>query len=168
VKTIGLSQATDKLYHIMLYTPPSSRLELTTTVVIDTDCIGSCKSIYHAITATTAPYINMQQFSVRKFKNTKSLVKQVIILKVTSWDHLIAHILCLSFRETPPPPSSLHKCPTELFIKRFILEYLSKLSFNQPTRSIISSLFSLSEPAKITGQQGGVSPSSIFKPPRYI
>jgi hypothetical protein len=143
------------------------RFELTTSVVIGNDCIGNCISNYHTITDTTAPYINMQQFSVRKFKNIKSSVKQVIMLKVTSWDHLIAHILWLSYRETPPPPSSLHKCSTELFIKRLILEYLSKLSFNQPTRSIISSLFSLSEPAKFIGQQGGVSRSSIFKPPRY-
>jgi hypothetical protein len=29
--------------------------ELTTSVVIDTDCIGSCKSNLHAITSTTAP-----------------------------------------------------------------------------------------------------------------
>jgi hypothetical protein len=29
--------------------------ELTTSVVIDTDCIGSCKSNFHAITSTTAP-----------------------------------------------------------------------------------------------------------------
>ena len=37
-------EKTDKLYHIMLYTSPWSRIELTTSVVIDTDCIGSCKS----------------------------------------------------------------------------------------------------------------------------
>jgi hypothetical protein len=43
-KTTDLSQVTDKLYHIMLYTSPWSRFELTTSVVIDTDCIGSCKS----------------------------------------------------------------------------------------------------------------------------
>jgi hypothetical protein len=36
-----LSQVTDKLYHIMLYTSPWSRFELTTSVVIGTDCIGS-------------------------------------------------------------------------------------------------------------------------------
>jgi hypothetical protein len=30
-------------------------LELTASVVIDNDCIGSCKSNYHPITATTAP-----------------------------------------------------------------------------------------------------------------
>jgi hypothetical protein len=55
-------------YHIMLCTSPWARFELTTSVVIGTDCIGSCKSNYHTITVTTAPYINMQQFSVRKFK----------------------------------------------------------------------------------------------------
>jgi hypothetical protein len=48
------SQVTDKLYH-MLYTSPCSRLELTTSVVIGTDCIGSGKSNYHTIIATTAP-----------------------------------------------------------------------------------------------------------------
>jgi len=34
---------TDKLYHIMLYTSPWPRFELTTSVVIGTDCIGSYK-----------------------------------------------------------------------------------------------------------------------------
>ena len=42
-KTTDLSQVTDKLYHIMLYTSPWSRFELTTSVVIGTDCTGSCK-----------------------------------------------------------------------------------------------------------------------------
>jgi hypothetical protein len=49
-KTTDLSQVTDKLYHIMLYTSPWSRFELTTSVAIGTDCIGSCKSNYHTIT----------------------------------------------------------------------------------------------------------------------
>ena len=40
-KTTDLSQVTDKLYHIMLYTLPWSTLELTTSVVISTDCIGT-------------------------------------------------------------------------------------------------------------------------------
>ena len=53
-KTTDLSQVTDKLDHIMLYTSPWSRFELTTSVVIGTDCIGRCKSNYHTITATTA------------------------------------------------------------------------------------------------------------------
>ena len=50
-----LSQVTDKLYHIMLYTSPWSRFELKTSVVIGTDCTGSCKSNYHTITTTTTP-----------------------------------------------------------------------------------------------------------------
>ena len=48
-KTTDLSQVTDKLYHMMLYTSPWSRFELRTSVVIGTDCIGSCKSKYHTI-----------------------------------------------------------------------------------------------------------------------
>ena len=38
-----------KLYHKMLYTSPWSRFELTTPVVIGTDCIGSWKSNYHTV-----------------------------------------------------------------------------------------------------------------------
>ena len=59
-KTTDLSQVTDKLYHIMLYTSSWSRFELTTSVVIGTDCIGSCKSNYHTIMATTDPQIVMK------------------------------------------------------------------------------------------------------------
>ena len=54
-KTTDLSEVTEKLYHIMLYTSPWSRIELTESVEIGTDCIGTCKSNYHTITATTSP-----------------------------------------------------------------------------------------------------------------
>ena len=56
-KTNDLSQVTDKLYHMMLYTSPRSKSELTPSVVISTDCIGNCKSNYHTITITTAPWV---------------------------------------------------------------------------------------------------------------
>ena len=54
-KTTDPLQVTDKLYHIILYTLPWSRFELTTSVAKDTDCIGNCKPNYHAIMAMMAP-----------------------------------------------------------------------------------------------------------------
>ena len=45
-KTTDLSQVTDRLYHIMLYTLPWLRFKFTASVVIGTECIGNCKSNY--------------------------------------------------------------------------------------------------------------------------
>jgi hypothetical protein len=85
-KTTDLSQVTDKLYHIMLYTSPWSRFDLTTLVVIGTDCIGSCLSNYHTITATMAPLfifkitsryarIPFFPFSSKHFTNYKRIIR---------------------------------------------------------------------------------------------
>jgi hypothetical protein len=48
-----------KLYHLLLYRVHLAwaGFELTTSVVIGTDCIGSYKSNYHTITTTTAPML---------------------------------------------------------------------------------------------------------------
>jgi hypothetical protein len=64
-KTTDLSQVPDKFYHIMLYTSPWSRFELTTSLVIGTDCIGSCKSNYHTNTATKAPGFITKYIDIR-------------------------------------------------------------------------------------------------------
>ena len=46
-KSNDLPQITDKLHHIEFYRVQLAGFELTTVVVIGTDCIGGCKYNYH-------------------------------------------------------------------------------------------------------------------------
>jgi hypothetical protein len=55
IKFVSDLRQVEGFLRIMLYTSPWSRFELTTSVVIGTDWLGSCKSKYHTITATTTP-----------------------------------------------------------------------------------------------------------------
>jgi hypothetical protein len=64
-------------YHIILYeyTLPSARFELTTLMVIGTDCTGSCKSNYHMIMTTTASQKNSKKMV--PYKTYKVFVDKV-------------------------------------------------------------------------------------------
>ena len=74
-KTTDLSQVTDKLYHIMLYTSPWSRFELTTSLVIgtDSDCIQYTPSVSTIkLSGPTYSSQNVRQMS-DKFESQHSL-----------------------------------------------------------------------------------------------
>jgi hypothetical protein len=64
-KTTNLQEVTDKLYQIMLCTSPWAGFELTTSVVIGTDCIGCYKSNYRMIKATTAQSIYLNNVETK-------------------------------------------------------------------------------------------------------
>jgi hypothetical protein len=97
-KTTDLSQDTDKLYHIMLYTSSWSRFEFTTSVMIGTDCTGSCKSIFHMITATMAPSIRV----VILFICEKHFHDRIIYLWTEDWVHKTSLTMSL-FIKVPVP-----------------------------------------------------------------
>ena len=82
-----LLQITDKLYHIMLYTSPWSRFELTTSVVIGIDCAGSCKSNSHMITGTMAPYLSTKQEALKTVRTVYIEVRiiHIYVCWVIKW-----------------------------------------------------------------------------------
>ena len=65
-KTTELPQVTEKLYHIMLYeyTSPWTGFELTTVLMIGTNCKSNCN--YHTIMTTTVPNVWRYQRDKKK------------------------------------------------------------------------------------------------------
>ena len=109
----------DKFYHIMLYTSPWSRFELTTSVVIGTDCIGSCKSNYHTITATTAPVVRiyLTRPSIKiVFLYWKS--RMTITARQRFETNMRAHIFFSEVRNVIEPMNIILKSHTVLFFDR--------------------------------------------------
>jgi hypothetical protein len=83
-KTTDLSQVTDKRYYIMLHTSFWSRFKFTNSVVMGTDCIGSCKSNNNTIMATTTPS-SLLKLPFRETYLSKSFVCTCYVFSVKNY-----------------------------------------------------------------------------------
>ena len=72
-----------QIYHILLYRVDLDwpGFELTTLMVIDTDCIDSCKSNYHMITTTMVPSVQRTVLTRHNNKSEKSAWCSRFVLK---------------------------------------------------------------------------------------
>ena len=83
-------------YHCIDYTSPWMGFEITTLVVIDTDCTVSCKSNYHMITTMTTR--TCKEICVWKKTNCITETRRVITcqLCLVSFVKLLYSVLCLN------------------------------------------------------------------------
>jgi hypothetical protein len=74
-----------QIYHIIFYRVDLAcmGLELTTLVVIGTDCTGSCKSNYHTITTMMVPHIWADKQFIYCLTNLRNIL--ILFLTVKEW-----------------------------------------------------------------------------------
>jgi hypothetical protein len=123
--------------------------ELTTLVVIGTDCICRYKSNYHMITTTTAFETMLGMYRSRKWRqrqaNKKSLAKSsVTFLIAVSWPRYSWNIVESGVKKTPLTDQNtilLHRISQwcKLYI-RFVLLHKFLLSRTSHSICIISSI----------------------------
>ena len=124
-KTTHLSQITDKLYYIMLYTSPWTGFELTTLVVIGADYTGRCKSNYHMITTKT-----IRTFVYKADQATKEEYWNYYIPSASDWS-----VTCGMFSPSIPVSS------TNKTDRHGITEMLLKVALNTKTQTFSASGF---------------------------
>jgi hypothetical protein len=91
-------------HSVVSSTPHLSGFKLTTSVVIGTDCIGSCKSNYHSITTKMVPtfykekiYFYLQTLCVLNICQIYISLKSDHLLCVSFWNKYYCRILILLF-----------------------------------------------------------------------
>ena len=124
-KTTDLPQVTDKLYDVMSYWvyPTWMGFELTTLVVIDTDCIGSCKSNLHMITITKAPclYLLAVKRDLYIIKYILNVIVKHVYFAFVCWNSKNDHTTKISTYRTRKLCILLHTCQSHDMCCSYIL-----------------------------------------------